>query len=128
MLQDSQAFSGFSVTNLDAAEEFYGKTLGVEVSRDEMGLQLKFGNRTPIFVYEKPDHQPASFTILNFPVPNINETIDQLVAKGVKFEVYDNLPAKQDERGVLRGKAANQGPDIAWFKDPAGNVLAVLED
>lgn len=128
MLKDSHAFSGFSVSNLDAAEKFYGETLGVNVTRDEMGLQLKLAGGNTIFIYEKADHTPASFTILNFPVSDINATIDELVEKGVTFERYNDLPAEQDERGVLRGKTAGMGPDIAWFKDPSGNVLSVLND
>lgn len=127
MLQNSPAFSGFSVHDLAAAKEFYGDTLGLDVHQDDMGLHLQLAFGTHIFIYEKPDHQPASFTILNFPVDDINAAIDALVEKGVTFERYDNLPAPQDERGVLRGKAAGQGPDIAWFRDPSGNVLSILE-
>ncbi len=127
MLKESRAFSGFSVNDLASAEEFYGNVLGIETVRDQMGLQLKITGGNPIFVYQKPDHTPASYTILNFPVANIDQTIDELTAKGVVFEHYDNMPAEQDEKEVLRGEAdAGTGPDIAWFKDPAGNVLSVL--
>jgi len=128
MLQGTKAFSGFSVQNLDEAELFYGQILELDARRTEMGLELHLGEELVIFVYQKEDHTPATFTILNFPVENITEAVRYLVDKGVEFIRYDNLPAPQDEYGVLRGKAANQGPDIAWFKDPSGNVLSVLEN
>ena len=128
MLQGTKAFSGFSVQNLDEAELFYGQILELDARRTEMGLELHLGEELVIFVYQKVDHTPATFTILNFPVENITEAVRYLVDKGVEFIRYDNLPAPQDEYGVLRGKAANQGPDIAWFKDPSGNVLSVLEN
>lgn len=127
MLQDSPAFSGFSVNDQAAAKDFYANVLGLDVAEDEMGLSLKIKNSTPIFIYTKPDHTPASFTILNFPVDNIDKAVDELAAKGVTFERYDNMPAEQDKKGILRGLAAKQGPDIAWFKDPAGNILSVLQ-
>lgn len=128
MLQDSPAFSGFTVKNIAEAKSFYENILGISVELDEMGLRLKCAGNTTIFVYEKPDHIPATYTILNFPVLNINETIDTLVAKGITMERYNDLPAEQDDRGVLRGKSAQMGPDIAWFKDPSGNILSVLEN
>lgn len=128
MLHDSHAFSGFSVNDLAVAKKFYGEILGLDVAENQMGLSLKIAGSNPVFVYDKPDHKPASFTILNFPVDDINKIVDELKDKGVKFEVYDNMPAPQDDRGILRGLAANQGPDIAWFKDPAGNVLAILQE
>lgn len=127
MLRDGQAFSGFSVTDKNKALEFYQQTLGLNVEDSEMDLNVKL-NGTTVFIYEKADHQPASFTVLNFVVNDINAAVDELKDKGVVFEVYDSLPAPQDERGVLRGLAANMGPDIAWFKDPSGNVLAVLQE
>jgi catechol 2,3-dioxygenase-like lactoylglutathione lyase family enzyme len=126
MLKDSKAFSGFSVNDLKAAKDFYGGSLGLDVNEDEMGLDLKLGSGATVFVYDKPDHKPASFTILNFPVDDIDKAVDELAAKGVKFERYDNM--QQDEKGIARGKAANMGPDIAWFKDPAGNILSVLSN
>ena len=128
MLKDSNAFSGFSVDDLAAAKTFYGDTLGVDVRQDEMGLHLHIAGGNPIFVYLKDDHQPATFTILNFPVADIDSAVETLAAKGVVFERYDNMPADQDEKGILRGRAANMEPDIAWFKDPAGNILSVLQD
>lgn len=125
MLKDSPAFSGFSVNSIADAKEFYGNILGVEVSNGPMGLELKLGSGHSVFVYEKADHVPATYTILNFPVPNIDEAVDALTAKGILFIQYPNMT---DEKGVARGIAANMGPDIAWFKDPAGNFLSVLND
>lgn len=125
MLKDSYAFSGFSVNDQAAAKEFYGQTLGVGVDDNEMGLQLKITGGNPIFVYQKDDHTPATYTILNFPVDDIDKAVEELKAKGVVFEHY---PEMTDENGIARGKAANRGPDIAWFKDPAGNILSVLSN
>jgi catechol 2,3-dioxygenase-like lactoylglutathione lyase family enzyme len=128
MLKDSHAFSGFSVNDQQKAKEFYGQTLGLEVAEDGMGLTLKLAGGTEVFVYAKDDHVPATFTILNFVVEDIDKAVDELTGKGVVFERYDNMPAAPDEKDILRGLAANQGPDIAWFKDPAGNILSVLQD
>jgi catechol 2,3-dioxygenase-like lactoylglutathione lyase family enzyme len=126
MFKDSHAFSGFSVNDQAAAKNFYGEVLGVEVSEDEMGLQLHLAGETTVFVYAKEDHTPANFTILNFPVDDIDAAVNTLAEKGVTMERYEGFPFEQDEKGIARGKAANMGPDIAWFKDPAGNTLAVL--
>lgn len=126
MLGSSEAFSGYTVNDIEAAKVFYESILGIEVSQDSMGLQLKLPGRSPVFIYHKENHQPATYTVLNFPVEDIDTVIDELVARGVVFERYKNLPMTQDERGVLRGKASNYGPDIAWLKDPAGNILSVL--
>lgn len=125
MLKDSYAFSGFSVNDQAAAKEFYGQTLGLEVEDNEMGLQLKIAGGHPVFIYQKNDHAPATFTILNFPVDDIDKAVEELKAKGAVFEQY---PEMTDEKGIARGKAANRGPDIAWFKDPAGNILSVLSN
>ncbi|HEU5122017.1 MAG TPA: VOC family protein [Candidatus Saccharimonadales bacterium] len=121
-------FSGFSVDNIAAAKEFYVEMLGLGLKDETMGLSLSLPGGGEHFVYEKPDHSPATFTVLNFVVENIDTAMDELMAKGITFERY-NLGdgAEQDEKGVLRGLAANMGPDIAWFKDPAGNILAVLQ-
>lgn len=127
MFKDSPAFSGYSVTDPEAAKQFYGEVLGCTVTDDQMGLQLSFPNGQSVFLYQKDDHTPATYTVLNFPVESIDAAVDELVSKGVVMERYDMMPARQDEKGVLRGKAAGMGPDIAWFKDPAGNILAVLE-
>jgi len=128
MLKNSHAFSGFSVDSAAAAIEFYGNKLGLEIVDNGMGLDLKLRDGNPVFIYEKPDHVPATFTILNFAVDDIDDVVDELTANGVVFERYDTMPGAQDEKGILRGKAANQGPDIAWFKDPAGNILSVLSN
>ena len=123
------AFSGFSVDDLAAAKQFYIEQLGLQLGDESMGLQLKLPGGS-VFIYEKPDHQPSTYTTLNFVVKNIDEAVDELVAKGVVFEKYGDMGggATQDEKGVLRGLAAHMGPDIAWFKDPAGNILAILQD
>ena len=129
MLHDATVFSGFSVNDLKAALGFYKDTLGLDVTDTEgMGLDVTFSSGGSVFIYEKPDHVPATFTILNFSVENIDVVVDELVAKGVKFEHYDSMPGAQDEKEIMRGKVANMGPDIAWFKDPAGNILAVLQN
>jgi catechol 2,3-dioxygenase-like lactoylglutathione lyase family enzyme len=126
MLDGSRAFAGFAVDDLDRARAFYGTTLGVDVRDGPMGsLELHVGGGNPVFIYSKPDHEPAAHTILNFPVDDIDATVDRLTSAGVTFERYDGIEA--DARGIARGRAAGQGPDIAWFKDPAGNVLSVME-
>jgi catechol 2,3-dioxygenase-like lactoylglutathione lyase family enzyme len=122
MLEDAHAFSGFSVDDLERAKRFYGETLGLHVSENPAGLELELGGGTTVFVYPKPNHEPATFTVLNFPVTNIDQAVDDLSAAGVRFERYDGI--ESDERGVVRG---GEGPTIAWFKDPAGNILSVLE-
>lgn len=126
MLKDSATFSGYSVNDIEVAKKFYQDTLGLIVKQNEMGLELKLKDQS-IFIYEKADHQPASFTVLNFITEDVNAKIDAMVEAGITFERYDSLPAEQDERGVLRGLAAKMGPDIAWFKDPAGNILGLLQ-
>ncbi|MDQ3957357.1 MAG: VOC family protein [Actinomycetota bacterium] len=122
MLGHAPAFSGFSVNDLEQAKSFYGTTLGLEVSEANGMLELKLGSGATVLVYPKENHEPATFTILNFPVDDIDRAVDDLSAKGVRFERYDGF--EQDEKGVMRGR----GPDIAWFKDPAGNVLSVLQE
>ncbi len=124
MLQDSKAFSGFSVNDIQQAKQFYGRTLGLKISESHGLLHLHLAGGTTVLVYPKPNHTPATFTILNFPVDNVDEAVDQLTQRGVRFEVYDEAGLKTDARGVFRG----DGPVIAWFKDPAGNILSVLED
>jgi len=128
MLQAKNAFTGFSVDDLTKAKEFYTQTLGLELASEEMGLRIKLPNGGQVFVYDKPDHSPASFTILNFVVDDIDKAVDDLTDSGVVFERYENMPFEQDKKGIARGRSANMGPDIAWFKDPAGNILAVLQD
>jgi catechol 2,3-dioxygenase-like lactoylglutathione lyase family enzyme len=124
MFTEARAFSGFSVNDLAAAKEFYGKTLGLEIKENPQGLQLKIAGGNPVFVYSKGDHVPATYTMLNFPVEDIDKAVDDLTRKGIKFEHYGKLT---DEKGIARGLSNNQGPDIAWFKDPAGNILSVLQ-
>jgi len=128
MFKVQAVFSGFSVNDLAEAKQFYAEILGLAVANEEMGLQLKLPEGGTLFIYPKDDHQPATFTVLNFVVENIDNAVDELTNKGVSFERYSDMPMKPDEKGILRGLAANQGPDIAWFKDPAGNILSVLQD
>jgi len=121
VLGASHAYSGFSTNDIEQAREFYGRTLGVQVTEEHGMLGLHLAGGGTVLIYPKGDHQPASFTVLNFPVPDIEQAVDGLAAAGVVFERYDW--AEQDERGVMRGS----GPPIAWFKDPAGNILSVIE-
>ena len=126
MLKNSKAtFSGISTDDLAKAKEFYNDVLGLEITSEEMGLMFNLPGGGQLFIYEKQDHQPATFTVLNF-----EKEVEELKSKGIKFEEIDfgTQGGATDEKGIMRGKAANQGPDIAWFKDPAGNFLAVLED
>jgi catechol 2,3-dioxygenase-like lactoylglutathione lyase family enzyme len=125
MLANSKAFSGFAVPDIQEAREFYGETLGLKTSilDEENGLmQLDLAGDRPTIVYQQPSATPASYTILNFPVDDIDGAVDQLAERGVSFERYDGF--EQDEKGIARGP----GPQIAWFKDPAGNVLSVLQE
>jgi predicted enzyme related to lactoylglutathione lyase len=122
MLKVDHAFSGFSVNDLDVAKEFYGQTLGVPIEESPAGIRLKIGNG--ILIYPKEDHQPSTYTMLNFPVDDIDQAVGELTGKGIKFEHYGGIT---DKKGVARGLSHNRGPDIAWFKDPAGNILSVLQ-
>ena len=121
MFENTRAFSGFSVDDVPEARKFYGETLGLRVSEEYGMLWLHIAGERDVLVYPKPDHTPASFTVLNFPVDDIEEAVDELVGRGVRFERYDD--SEQDERGIFHGG----GPLIAWFKDPAGNVLSVIQ-
>lgn len=124
--QITHAFSGFSVDDIDAARTFYGDTLGMDVTTNTMGfLDIALPDGGSILVYAKPNHTPASFTILNFPVDDVEAAVDDLNARGVVTKIYDDSEFATDEKGILRG-GPDRGPDIAWFTDPAGNVLAVL--
>jgi catechol 2,3-dioxygenase-like lactoylglutathione lyase family enzyme len=127
MFTAKSAFSGFSVNDLAKAKTFYAGTLGLKVEENEMGLRLHLPGGAMVYVYPKGDHQPATFTILNFQVDDIDAAVTELAGKGVRFEHYDN-GLKTDSKGIARGLAQKQGPDIAWFKDPAGNFLSVLQD
>ncbi len=122
MLANTKAFSGFSVDDIDAAKRFYGDTLGLQVSENDAGLTLHIDGRG-ILIYPKDNHEPATFTILNFPVDDVEGTVAWLTERGVEFERYEGTEIETDEQGIFRGG----GPLIAWFKDPAGNVLSVIK-
>ncbi len=122
MLADSPAFSGFAVDDVPRAKAFYEGTLGLRTSEEHGLLTLHLAGDRPTLVYPKPDHTPAAYTILNFPVDDIDRAVDGLAERGVRFERYDGMP--QDEKGVMR----EDGPFIAWFTDPAGNILSVLQE
>ena len=124
MFKDTKAFSGFATDDLGAAQRFYGETLGIETELLEEGnlLVLKLAGGRDTLVYHKPDFTPATYTILNFEVDDVEATVDELTARGVELERYDGFD--QDEKGIARG---DEGPTIAWFTDPAGNILAVME-
>ena len=124
MLNGSKAFSGFSVDDTGKAKEFYSRTLGLEVSESHGLLNLHLAGGSRVLIYPKPKHQPATFTVLNFPVKNVEEAVDELTRHGVRFEVYNEPELATDEQGIFRGGGAT----IAWFKDPAGNILSVLEE
>ena len=121
MLTDSKAFSGFAVKDIEAAKAFYGDTLGIETSEENGLVTLHFAGDRPTLIYPKPDHEPAAYTILNFPVEDIDAAVDALMERGVAFEIYEQ--SGQDEKGVMR----QYGPPIAWFRDPAGNILSVIQ-
>jgi len=121
MFENTKAFSGFAVPDIEKAREFYGETLGLKTSEQNGLLTLHLAGDRDTVVYPKPDHTPATYTILNFPVDDIDKAVDELAARGVRFERYDDFG--QDEKGIARG----EGPQIAWFKDPAGNLLSVLK-
>lgn len=129
MVAIRDAFPGFSVDDIDAAREFYGKKLGLPVADESMGsLRLTLPAGQPVFVYPKPDHEPATFTILNLVVPDIGEAVDQLNEVGIVTKIYtEGWGFGTDERGILYSSEQNPGPNIAWFRDPAGNVLSVIE-
>lgn len=124
MLRASNAFGGFSVNDVPAAMKFYGDTLGLKVSEDHGIMTINLSNGGNVIAYPKANHEPATFTILNFPVPDVDKAVDVLVARGVTFERYDGSDIKTDSKGVMRGN----GPTIAWFKDPAGNILSVIDE
>jgi catechol 2,3-dioxygenase-like lactoylglutathione lyase family enzyme len=119
MFENVKAFSGFSVDDIPKARQFYGETLGLRVSEEHGMLHLHIAGDRDTLIYPKEDHTPAAFTILNFPVEDIDSAVDQLAARGIRFETVDGA----DEKGIFRGR----GPAIAWFKDPAGNILSVLQ-
>ena len=121
--KNTKAFSSFSVKDLNEAKRFYGQTLGLEVSESNEGLILQTKGGIDVFIYPKPDHTPATFTVLNFVVGDVDRAVDELTKMGVRFQIYDKGELKTDDRGIFQGK-----PKIAWFKDPAGNFLSILEN
>ena len=131
MLRDSKAFGSFSADDIYKAQQFYSEALGLEVEMNEqMGniLQIKTGGGAHFIIYPKPDHVPATFTVHNFLVKDIDEAVTGLKQKGVSFESYDTAYMKTDENNIARGDGGEKGPSIARFKDPAGNILSVIED
>jgi catechol 2,3-dioxygenase-like lactoylglutathione lyase family enzyme len=126
MFKNTKAVSGFSVNDLQKAKDFYGKTLGLDITEGSMGIiTLHLSGGGEVFVYPKPNHEPATFTVLNFIVDDIEKTVDELIAKRITFEQYEGQ-LKTNEKGIMRGDG--HGPDIAWFKDPAGNILSVIKN
>ena len=124
IFKEAKSFSSFSVNDLQKAKDFYRETLGLQIKETPEGLELHTGSNV-VFLYPKPNHTPASFTVLNFHVDDIEEAVDELKSLGVTFEHYNMADIKTDERGIARGP---HGPTIAWFKDPAGNILSVVEE
>lgn len=124
ILKDSPIFSTFAVDDVAKAKRFYGDTLGLDVRDGQMQglIEIHSGNRPPVTVYPKADHKPAVFTVLNFPVDNVEQVVDSLTTAGVRFEQYNTPDMKTDRKGIMHGN----GPDIAWFRDPAGNILSVI--
>lgn len=123
MFKNSHAFSSFSVNDLEEAKEFYGKVLGIKVTEwPEMGLELHIAGSNPIFVYPKDNHEPATFTVLNFPVKDVDESVEMMTKKGITFEQYPEMGT--DEKGISRF----EGRGMAWFKDPAGNIISILSE
>jgi catechol 2,3-dioxygenase-like lactoylglutathione lyase family enzyme len=123
MLENSKAFSGFAAPDPGKVKEFYQETLGLKVTEEHGLLTLHLAGGNNVLIYPKSNHVPATFTVLNFPVDDVDLAVDELSRRGVRFEKYDGPEIKTDEKGIMRGN----GPTIAWFKDPAGNVLSVLE-
>jgi len=125
MFKPLNAFGGFSVDDLDKAKKFYTKTLDLKLVSDKMGLQLGLPGGGELFVYPKDNHEPATYTVLNFVVEDIDAAVDELTKRGVKFEQYKDFGT--DKKGIARGIQTGMGPDIAWFKDPAGNIISVMQ-
>jgi catechol 2,3-dioxygenase-like lactoylglutathione lyase family enzyme len=123
MLNDKKGFSSFSVSDTQKAKDFYHQTLGLEVKEDHGILELQLAGGNKVLIYPKPNHTPATFTVLNFSVDDVDKTVDELTKRGIRFEKYNEPNLKTDQKGIMRGN----GPTIAWFKDPAGNILSVLE-
>jgi catechol 2,3-dioxygenase-like lactoylglutathione lyase family enzyme len=128
MFRNTKAFSGFSVDDVPRAKEFYGKTLGLEVSETNGILELHIAGGSTIVAYPKGNHTPATFTILNFPVDDIEQAVDELTRRGVSFEYLNDPELKTDGKGIFWGIRRGEGPNIAWFKDPAGNIASVIQE
>jgi predicted enzyme related to lactoylglutathione lyase len=125
LLRDASVFASFSVDDVKRARQFYGETLGLDVSEDkDMGLNLRLHGGTNVFIYPKDNHQPAGFTVLNFEVPDLDATMEDLRSREVRFEIYKNGPVRTDDQGVF----SQGGHRMAWFTDPAGNVLSVIQE
>jgi len=124
MLKTHEAFTSFSTNDLSKAKDFYGHLLGLRISDKPEGLELHLAEHSTVFIYPKPNHVPATYTVLNFPVDNIEATVSDLRKRGVRFEHYEEKEIRTDAKGI----AHTPGPKIAWFKDPAGNILSVLEE
>ena len=128
MFTNTSVFSSYSVDDLEEALDFYRKILELEVEETHEGLKIRFENGSTLFMYPKVDHAPATFTVLNFVVASIDDTVRLLSIKDIKFEKYDTKDIQTDDKGVFRGKASGNGPDVAWFKDPAGNIISIIEE
>jgi catechol 2,3-dioxygenase-like lactoylglutathione lyase family enzyme len=127
MFTQIPTFSSYSVNDIQAAKSFYTDTLGLQVVQTKEGLDITLAKGAKLFLYEKQDHAPATFTVLNFIVENIDQAVDKLLATGIQLERYNQGEMRADAKGIYRGIASGHGPDIAWFKDPAGNVLSVVQ-
>lgn len=126
MFEPRAAFSGFSVDDIEKAKQFYVDILGLGMEDKMGGTELQLPGGATVWMYPKPNHEPAAYTMLNFVVDDIDVAVDELTARGIVFERYEGMPGGQDEKGIMRG-SPDMGPNIAWFKDPAGNILSVLE-
>jgi catechol 2,3-dioxygenase-like lactoylglutathione lyase family enzyme len=124
MFENTKPFSTFSSNDIEACKKFYEETLGLSVGENMGGLSLNFSNGAQVFIYPKEDHEPAVFTVLNLPVPDVDAAVDELTSRGVTFEKYDLPDLKTDDKGVMRG----EGPMIAWFKDPVGNIISIMNE
>jgi predicted enzyme related to lactoylglutathione lyase len=128
MLQDAKAISSYSVRDIKVSQEFYTQTLGLKTDINQMGiLNVTFGSGNTVMMYPKADHVPATFTVLNFQVDNLEQTVDALIEKGITFEQYDSEYMKTDQKGIVRSGDPTRGPNIAWFKDPSDNIIAIME-
>lgn len=128
MFEVKSGYAGFSVKDLDQAKAFYVDVLGLSVSDDEMGIMVNLPGDGKVFIYSKENHEPSTYTVLNLLVSDISESVDALNEKGVEFEQYDFTDFKTDEKGIVWGMKSGDGPNIAWFKDPSGNIFSLIED